>query len=139
MYEELIPALVTATRIACLRGTGQDLELTADADIFSLLARCAQDQGVAGVLRLGPRIVADLANTAGPAANGIIANSNRRILAHLRAANADGGELEMERLLRCLHILGRMAGSAGRAALPAQGTPRVRFGSSGLQPGQPGS
>jgi hypothetical protein len=134
MYEELIPALVTATRIACLRVTGQESGLIAEADIFALLAESVQDPGVAGALRLGPRIVSDLASTAGPAADGIIANSNRRILAHLRAADVDAAEHEVERLLRCLQFMGGLARCAEHPARPAQGMPSAHS-NSGLQSG----
>jgi hypothetical protein len=116
MYEELIPALATATRIACLRLNGRQPEDAADAEIFGLLAGAVQDPAVAGVLRLGPQIVRDLASVAGPAADGIITNSNRRLLRHLRAADADAAEYEMERFLRCLHVLWRLARPSARPA-----------------------
>jgi hypothetical protein len=116
MYEELIPALATATRIACLRLDGRPAGNTADAEIFSLLAGSVQDPAVAGVLGLGPQIVRDLASVAGPAADGIITNSSRRLLAHLRAADADAAEYEMDRFLRCLHVLWRLARSSARPA-----------------------
>jgi DNA-binding FadR family transcriptional regulator len=109
VYEELIPALATATRIACLRLTDAEPEVTADAEIFALLAESVRDPGMAGVLRLGPAIVRDLALTVGPNADGIISNSNRRLLAHLRAADADAAGYEMERFLRCLHLMWRLA------------------------------
>jgi hypothetical protein len=71
------------------------------------------------VLRMGPRIVRELASTAGPAADGIITNSNRRLLAHLRAADADAAEHEMDRLLRCLHLMWRLARCSRHTAQPA--------------------
>jgi hypothetical protein len=119
MYDELIPALATAARIACLRPAGWEAGATAEPDIFSLLAESAPDPGVAGVLRMGPRIVRDLASAAGPAADGIISNSSRRLLAHLRAADGEAAEQEMERLLRCLHLMWRLARGSGRVVQPA--------------------
>jgi hypothetical protein len=119
MYDELIPALATATRIACLRQANGEPEGAADAEIFTLLAASVPDPGVAGVLRLGPRIVHDLASAAGPAADGIISNSSRRLLAHLRAADGEAAEQEMERLLRCLQLMWRLARGSGRGAQSA--------------------
>lgn len=122
MYEELIPALVTATRIACLRldtAPGPIVETAAgpgaETEVFTRLAAYAPDPGVARVLMLGPRVVGGLASTAGPAADGIIRNSSRRLLEHLRAADAEAAEYEMERLLRCLHFMGRLARGSRRA------------------------
>lgn len=117
MYEDLIPAIATATRIACLRPEARQAAATADAEIFGLLAESAGDPGVAGVLRLGSSMVRDLAAAAGPLADGIISNSNRRVLAHVRAGDADAAEQEVEKLLRCLHVMWRLARADKRAAL----------------------
>jgi DNA-binding FadR family transcriptional regulator len=118
VYEDLIPAIATATRIVCLQPTTRQAAATTitDAEIFGLLAESAGEPGVAGVLRLGTRVVRELASGVGPAADGIIANSNRRLLAHLRTGDADAAEAEVERLLRCLHVMWRLA-RAERAAL----------------------
>jgi hypothetical protein len=120
MYEDLIPALATATRIACLRPEAREAAASADAadaDVFGLLAESAGDPGVAGVLRLGSSMVRDLAGVAGPLADGIISNSSRRLLAHVRAADPDAAEHEVDRLLRCLHIMWRLARCDKGAAL----------------------
>ena len=127
MYEDLIPAIATATRIACLRPEARaaaDGADAPDAEIFGLLAASAGDPGVAGALRLGSSMVRDLAAAAGPLADGIITNSSRRLLAHVRAADADAAEREVEKLLRCLHVMWRLARADKRAALtPADGRP----------------
>jgi DNA-binding FadR family transcriptional regulator len=120
VYEDLIPAIATATRIACLQPEARkaaDAAGMADTEIFGLLAESAGDPGVAGVLRLGSRVVRDLASGAGPLADGIISNSSRRLLAHVRAADADASEQEMEKLLRCLHVMWRLARCDKGAAL----------------------
>ena len=112
MYEDLIPAIATATRIACLRPEAREAAEAAgaaDAEIFCLLAESAADSGVAGVLRLGGSMVRDLAAAAGPLADGIIGNANRRVLAHVRAGDADAAEREVEKLLHCLHVMWRLA------------------------------
>jgi hypothetical protein len=64
------------------------------------------------VLSLGAGIVRDLAITSGPAADGIINNSYRRLLARLRVRDANAAELEMEELLKCLHTMWHLTGSA---------------------------
>lgn len=143
MYEDLIPAIATATRIACLRPEARAAAGAADAEIFGLLAETAGDPGVAGVLRLGTSMVRDLAAAAGPLADGIIANSNRRLLAQVRAGDADAAEREMEKLLRCLHVMWRLARSDKRAALmpdaaaPESGGREKTLGTAGTA-GRPG-
>lgn len=130
----MIPALATATRIACLRLTSQHItaienaveqgaslprrpgweqKAAAHADIFSLLAQAVDDQAVARVLTLGSDIVRDLAITAGPAADSVIIRSRRRLLAGLRARDAEAAEHEMEEHLRCLHFMWRLTGRRG--------------------------
>jgi hypothetical protein len=120
VYEDLIPAIATATRIACLqpatREAVREAGASGDAEIFGLLAESAGQSGVGGVLSMGTRVVRELARGAGPAADCIIANSSRRLLAHLRAGDADAAEAEVERLLHCLHLMWRLA-RAKRAAL----------------------
>jgi DNA-binding FadR family transcriptional regulator len=131
MYENMIPALATATGIACLQLTSQHIttienaveqgtrlprspgwehKATVHAEIFSLLAEAVDYPAVAGVLSLGAEIVRDLAITSGPAADGIIINSHQRLLAHLRARDANAAEHEMEELLKCLHTMWRLTG-----------------------------
>jgi DNA-binding FadR family transcriptional regulator len=48
--------------------------------------------------------------TVGPAVNGMIVSSRRRLLAHLRAGDADAAEQEMETHLRVPHYMWRLAG-----------------------------
>jgi hypothetical protein len=126
VYETLIPALATAARIASVRlatphikaisdGIGQltgvpgwpdwERKAAGHAAIFGLLADAVDDAAAAGVLRLGITVVGDLAVMAGPVADGMIASSHRRLLAHLRAADPDAAEQEMESLLRSLHYM----------------------------------
>lgn len=123
MYEALIPALATAARIASVRlaaprvkAISDDIEQLAripgrpdweykaarHAAILGLLADSVDDAAAAGVLRLGCTVARDLAVTAGPAADGMITSSHRRLVGHLRAADPDAAEHEMETLLRSL-------------------------------------
>ena len=46
--------------------------------------------------------------TVGRAADGMIAGSRQRLLAHLRAGNAEEAALEMEKHLRALHYMWRL-------------------------------
>ena len=120
MYEDLIPAIATATRIVCARPEARAAAAAADAadaEVFWLLAESAGESGVAGVLRLGSSMIRDLAVAAGPLADGIISNSSRRLMAHVRSGNADAAEQEVEKLLRCLHVMWRLARADSRAAL----------------------
>jgi len=122
MYEDLIPAIATATRIVCARPEARAAATAADAadaEVFWLLAESAGESGVAGVLRLGGSMVRELATAAGPLADGIISNSSRRLVAHVRAGDADAAEQEVEKLLRCLHVMWRLARTDKRAALTA--------------------
>jgi DNA-binding GntR family transcriptional regulator len=127
--DELIRVQAMAARIACEQMTevalkalhdsvdratclparpGWELKAAAHAEIFGLLADVAGDLaasdggGRAGVMR-------DLMLTVGPAADGMIASSHRRLLAHLCAGEADGAALEMETHLRVLHYMWRLA------------------------------
>jgi hypothetical protein len=133
VYDDLIPALATATRIACLQLTARHITSIsvgveqqsrssdlpdrtpagiAHAGIFALLADAVADPAAGRVLMLGASAVRDLALVAGPVADSVIATSNRRLLAHLRAGDADAAEREVERQLKCLHFMWRLAGAA---------------------------
>lgn len=96
-------------RASCLpTRPGWEQKAAAHAEIFGLLADVAGDRaagqssGLAAAMR-------DLMLTVGPAADGMIASSRRRLLAHLSAGQADGAALEMEAHLRVLHYMRRLA------------------------------
>jgi DNA-binding FadR family transcriptional regulator len=129
MDEGLIQVQAMVTRIACLRMTAQhlkalhdsvehasclparsqwDRKAAAHAEIFRLLADVADDLFVAGEFRVGAGHMHDLMTTVGPAADGMIASSRRRLLAHLRAGDAEEAALEMEKHLRGLHYMWRL-------------------------------
>jgi len=81
------------------------------------LRRPGNPGGWAGAIR-------DLIRTVGPAANGMIISSRRRLLAHLRAGDADAAEREMETHLRVLHHMWRLAipvAAGGPARPPGDG------------------
>jgi DNA-binding FadR family transcriptional regulator len=137
MNEELIQALATATRIACMTitsqrqaalqasldqacdtptGFGWGRKAAAHAEFFTALAEAAGDPRLTTVFNHGAGLVYDLMMDAGPAANGIVTNSRKRMLAHLRAGDAEQAALEMEKNLGILHFMGRLAGPPVRRA-----------------------
>jgi DNA-binding FadR family transcriptional regulator len=123
--DELIQAQVLAARAACEQITSNALKLLIDsvdracclpskpgwerkaaahAEIFRLLA------DVAGHPAASPlAAIDDLMRAVGPAANGIITSSHRRLLACMGAGDAEGTAREMENHLRVLHYMGLLA------------------------------
>ena len=134
MDEELIRWCVLATGAACSRMTaphlkalqdsvGQvrglparfawDHKATAHAQIFNLLADVITDRPVPALsLNRAVGAMYDLMVTVGPAADGIILSSRRRLLDLIRAGDADGAAAEMEQHLRRLHFMWRLTRSS---------------------------
>ena len=115
--DELIRVCGLATRVACRRMTPHylkalsdsveqvcclparfawDRKATAHAEIVNLLADAAPDPILILLVRNVPGHLYDLMVTVGPGADGIIANSRRRLLALIRARDADCAGREME-------------------------------------------
>ena len=126
-----------ATRIACLRMTDAHLEAVADsadrasslparsqwgrkafayAEIFARLAESANDPAAGRVRADPPKSMPSMMLAAGRGADGMIASSRRRLLACLRARDADGAALEMEEHLRGLHFMWRLISPAAETA-----------------------
>jgi len=124
--DQLIQAQVLAARAACEQITSNALKLLIDsvdracclpskpgwerkaaahAEIFRLLADVAGHPTAVGPLAA----IDELMRTVGPAANGIITSSHRRLLARMGAGDAEGAAREMENHLRVLHYMGRLA------------------------------
>jgi DNA-binding FadR family transcriptional regulator len=118
--DELIRLCAAAARIACLRMTplylkvlhdsveqarrmpfrfAWDRKVAAHAGIFNLLADVAGDPVLAVPLRDARGHISDLMVTVGPAADGIILSSRRRLLALIRVGEADDVAREMEQHL----------------------------------------
>jgi GntR family transcriptional repressor for pyruvate dehydrogenase complex len=135
--DPLISLLSAATRIACRQMTPEHLntlhasverasclsarhdwerKVTAHAELFTMLGDLTGDRDLARLMNSAAGRLQDLIMTVGPAADGIILNSRRRLLRELRAWDADGAAREVERHLGCLHFMGRMArgASSGR-------------------------
>ena len=139
--DELIEAQALAARTACEQMTapamkrlldsverasslparpGWERKAAAHAEFFRLLADVAGDQAPAGLTGQA-RLIRDLMRTVGPAVNGMITSSRQRLLARLRAGDADGAALEMEDHLRVLHYMCRLAALGAPALGPVIG------------------
>ena len=137
MEERMIQAQAIAARMACARMTTPhltelhdsveracclaarsqwDRKASAHAEIFSLLADVVDDPLLAPLLTRGAGHVRELMLAVGRAADGMIVSSRRRLLAHLRAEDGEGAALEMERHLRSLLYMRRLALPSSKAA-----------------------
>jgi DNA-binding FadR family transcriptional regulator len=135
MEEEMIQAQAMAARIACARMTMLHLtalhdsverpcglaarsqwerKAAAHAELFSLLADVVDDPLLAPLLTGGAGYMREVMLAVGRAADGMIISSRRRLLAHLRAGDGEAAALEMERHLRILLYMRRLALPAGR-------------------------
>ena len=138
MNDELIQVMAIATHIACtaigrpgqaaLRasldqacdtpaGFGWDRRAAAHAGFFTALADAAGDLCVAPVLNHGAGFAYDLMIGAGRAADVIIINSRRRMLAYICSGDAEQAALEMEKHLRILRFMSRVASPPGHRGL----------------------
>jgi DNA-binding GntR family transcriptional regulator len=133
MDKQIIELYAHVTRTACLRMTPQhvaalqssldqsrclsarrqwDRKAIAHAEMFNLLADAAADALPSALLSSATARVHALMITVGPAADGMILNARRRLLARIRAGDADGAAEEIERHLRVLSFMGRLAASS---------------------------
>ena len=132
MDDELIRWCALATRAACSRMTpphlkalqdsvGQarclparfawDRKVAAHVQIFGLLADLIADRpGPAMLLNAAVGAIHDLMVTVGPAADGIVLSSRRRLLEAIRVGDADGAAAEMEQ--NQLHFMWRLSGGS---------------------------
>jgi DNA-binding GntR family transcriptional regulator len=132
--DAVISVLSAATRIACRQMTAQHLhalhasveqasglparpdwgrKATAHAELFDLLGDLAGDGDLARLVSSAAGRLHGLVLTVGPAADGIILSSRRRLLRQLKAWDADGAAEEMEHHLKGLHYMARLAGGSG--------------------------
>jgi GntR family transcriptional regulator, transcriptional repressor for pyruvate dehydrogenase complex len=136
--DAMIPLLSAATRVACRQMTPQHLsalhasverasflsarhdwerKATAHAELFTMVGDVTGDCDRARLVSSAARRLQDLVMTVGPAADGIILSSRRRLLRELRARDADGAAREVERHLSGLHYMGRVAYGAGSSTI----------------------
>src|SRR5579859_6821575 len=129
--DELIRWCALATRAACSQMTAPHLKALQDSvgqarslparfawdrkaivhtEILNLLAEAVTDRPVpALLLNRAVGAVHDLILTVGPAADGMILSSRRRLLDLIRAGDADEAAAEMEDHLRGLHFMWRLS------------------------------
>ena len=133
----MIQAQAMAARIACTRMTNFHLtelhdsveracrlrarsqwgrKAAAHAEIFSLLADVVDDPLLAPLLTGGAGYVREVMLAVGRAADGMIVSSRRRLLAYMRAGDGEAAALEMERHLRGLLYMWRLALPGSKAA-----------------------
>ena len=134
----MISVVSAATRIACRQMTLQHLDAlqasleqasslsarpdwgrkaTVHAELFNVLGYLTDDCDLALLVSSAAGRLHDLVVTVGPAADGIILSSRRRLLRQLRVGNADGAAREMEQHLKGLHFMGRLACGASSARI----------------------
>jgi GntR family transcriptional regulator, transcriptional repressor for pyruvate dehydrogenase complex len=134
----MISLLLVATRSACRQMTPQHLnalhasfeeasclsarpdwehKAAAHAELFNVLGDLTDDCDLARLVSPAAGWLHDLVVTVGPAADGIILSSRRRLLRLLRAKDADGAAREMERHLKGLCYMGRLACGARAGAI----------------------
>ncbi len=132
--DAMISLLSGATRIACRQMTPQHLnalhasveqtsclsarhdwqrKAIAHAELFTMLGDLTGDRDLARLVSSATGRLQDLFLTVGPAANGIILSSRRRLLREFTAGDAEGAAREVERLLGGLHFMGRVACGTG--------------------------
>jgi len=105
----------SAKRASYLLGKSEwDCKAAAHAEIFSPLADIVDDPALALVLRSAAGSAHELMLAVGLAADGMIANSRRRLLAYIGAGDIEGAALEMEKHLRTLLFMCRLARSGKR-------------------------
>ena len=136
--DAVISVLSAVTRIACTQMTPQHLDAlhasvqqaaglparpdwarkaTTHAELFNVLGALAGDGDLAPLVSPAAGRLHGLVLTVGPAADGIILSSRRRLLRQLKARDADGAAREMEQHLRGLHYMGRLACAASSARI----------------------
>jgi DNA-binding FadR family transcriptional regulator len=131
MHEERIRMLAKATGIACEEITGLhlaalqdsfnlaceipagaqwDRKAAAHARFFNVLANVTDHPRSGPVLDDGARLAYELMLAAGRNADGMVITSRRQLLRCLRAGDADQAAVEMEKHLRVLQFMWRLAG-----------------------------
>jgi DNA-binding GntR family transcriptional regulator len=131
MNEELMQVLARATSLACQKiasrrpaalqasldqaravpaHLGWERKAAAHAEFFNALADAAGDPRLTPVLGHCAGLAYDLMITAGRGADGIVTNSRKRVLAHLRTGDVEQAGLEMEKHLRVLYFMTRLTG-----------------------------
>jgi GntR family transcriptional repressor for pyruvate dehydrogenase complex len=131
MHEERIQLMAKATSIACAAmtsphlaalqdsvneacgipaGAQWDRRAAAHARFFNVLANVTDHPRSGPVLDDGARLAYELMLAAGRNADGMVITSRRQLLRCLRAGDAEQAAAEMEKHLRVLQFMWRLAG-----------------------------
>jgi len=134
----MISVLAAVTRIACGQLTPEHLDAlhasverasclsarhdwqrksTVHAELFTMLGDVTGDHDLARLVRSAAGRLQDLFITVGPAADGMILSSRRRLLCELRAWDADAAAREVQHHLRGLRYMERLACGAGSSRI----------------------
>ena len=132
MHEERIQLMAKATGIACKAITSPhlaalqdsvneacgipveaqwDRRAAAHARFFNVLANVTDHPRSGPVLDDGARLAYELMLAAGRNADGMVITSRRQLLRFLRAGDAEQAAAEMEKHLRVLQFMWRLAGA----------------------------
>src|SRR5215472_664877 len=98
-------------RMRWARGVAREAFADPPPETFSLLAEVVDDPLLTG----GAGYMRELMLAVGRATDGMIVSSRRRLLAHLRAGDGAGAALEMEKHLRVLLYMRRLALPSSKA------------------------
>lgn len=144
--EQLIGMLAVATQTACRYMTSchlaaltdsvtqaeslpakphWDRKAVAHAAVIGMLGDATGDPVLMRLAGLAAGWAYDLAVAAGPAADGIIAGSHRRLLGHLRSGDGEAAAQEIEKHLRVLSMMERLS-RGGQAKTAARRSPGTR-------------
>jgi len=148
MTEDAVISVVSAaTRLACRQMTWQHLDAlqaslerasglparpdwgrkaTAHAELFNVLGDLTGDGDLALLVNSAAGRLHDLVLTVGPAADGIILSSRRRLLRQLRTSDADGAAREMEHHLKACTTWAAWPTEPVRAGPPGPARPARR-------------
>jgi hypothetical protein len=103
----------------------------AHAEIFNVLADMAPDPGTRALLNRGAGFVYALMTAAGRTADGMTASSRDRFLSCLHVAAWEAAAREMEKHLRALRFMWRLANPPARRPEYSPGQAACRTGTDG--------
>jgi DNA-binding FadR family transcriptional regulator len=95
---------------------GWEHKAAAHAEMFRLLAEAAAGRAPGSSPGGGARLVRELLVAVGPASNGMVASSHRRLLSRLRAGDADRAAYELAGHLAGLRYMWRLAAARSRSS-----------------------
>ena len=93
-----------------------DRKAVAHAAVIGMLGDATGDPVLVRTAGLAAGWTYDLAVAAGPAADGIILGSRRRLLSYLRAGDGEAAAQEIEKHLRVLSLMERLSRSGAEAS-----------------------